>query len=252
MQADYLAEAAANHALWRLLNDPGFPADQTVYYMHDLGGGRYGYHKGQDISAPLVEIAVQGCRGDPGRCADQGQNRGGPYRLLGREETAEHDNQGHPDPHGQSGQGAAEIQSDGCIGSAEEQRSGSAYKETTQDKQLLPPHRIDQNSQRQAYHNLPQSVHGQHRANHREAVHFAPQVLREGGNEYVLRKPEQKNCAGEEDQVPFFCHLSSAYHGRAREKNQERGRAHSRYIDVLPRFVGSGSPGTLEIRSGAL
>ena len=43
MQAHYLARAAANHALWRLLNEPGFPASETDYYMHDLGNGRYGY-----------------------------------------------------------------------------------------------------------------------------------------------------------------------------------------------------------------
>ena len=42
MQAQYLARSAANHALWRLLNDPGFPASETVYYMHDSGNGRYG------------------------------------------------------------------------------------------------------------------------------------------------------------------------------------------------------------------
>jgi hypothetical protein len=44
MQAHYLARSAANHALWRLLNDPSFPASETDYYMHSLGDGRYGYN----------------------------------------------------------------------------------------------------------------------------------------------------------------------------------------------------------------
>ena len=40
-QADYLAETAANHAMWRLLHETGFPADTNRYYMHALAGGRY-------------------------------------------------------------------------------------------------------------------------------------------------------------------------------------------------------------------
>ena len=40
LQARYLAESAANRALWRLLNEPGFPEDEDVYYMHSLGQGR--------------------------------------------------------------------------------------------------------------------------------------------------------------------------------------------------------------------
>jgi hypothetical protein len=43
MQAKYLSEAAADRATWRLLNEPGFPASDTVYYMHSKGDGRYGY-----------------------------------------------------------------------------------------------------------------------------------------------------------------------------------------------------------------
>ena len=43
MQADYLARAAVNHALWLQLNDPAFSPSGDIYYMHDLGRGRYGY-----------------------------------------------------------------------------------------------------------------------------------------------------------------------------------------------------------------
>ena len=42
MKAHYLAEAAANHALWRVLNKD-LPANDDRYYMHALGDGRYGY-----------------------------------------------------------------------------------------------------------------------------------------------------------------------------------------------------------------
>ena len=43
MKTQYLARAAANHALWRLLNDPDFSPTETDYDMHDFGDGRYGY-----------------------------------------------------------------------------------------------------------------------------------------------------------------------------------------------------------------
>jgi len=60
MQANYLAESAANHALWRLLNDPGFPADETVYYMHDLDGGRYGYKVRKPTPTTFATVATVG------------------------------------------------------------------------------------------------------------------------------------------------------------------------------------------------
>ena len=47
MQAHYLAESAANHALWHLLNDPGFAPESDKYYMHSLGDGRYGRSRSQ-------------------------------------------------------------------------------------------------------------------------------------------------------------------------------------------------------------
>ncbi|MDF1590185.1 MAG: hypothetical protein P1P89_01620 [Desulfobacterales bacterium] len=64
MQADYLAEAAADHALWRLLNDPGSLADPTVYYMHDLGGGRYGYKVRVHTNTTFAAVATVGVVGD--------------------------------------------------------------------------------------------------------------------------------------------------------------------------------------------
>lgn len=63
MQANYLAESAANHALWRLLNDPGFPADQTVYYMHNLDGGRYGYKVRKPTRTTFATVATVGAAG---------------------------------------------------------------------------------------------------------------------------------------------------------------------------------------------
>jgi len=64
MQADYLAEAAANHALWRLLNEPGFPASSSVYYMHSLAGGRYGYKVRAHTETTFAGIATVGAVGD--------------------------------------------------------------------------------------------------------------------------------------------------------------------------------------------
>jgi len=63
MQAHYLAEAAANHALWRLLNEPGFPASERVYYMHDLGSGRYGYKVRQPTLTKFGTVATVGSAG---------------------------------------------------------------------------------------------------------------------------------------------------------------------------------------------
>lgn len=64
MQPRYLAESAANHALWRLLNDPGFPASGTVYYMHDLVNGRYGYKVRKPTLTTFATVATVGAMGN--------------------------------------------------------------------------------------------------------------------------------------------------------------------------------------------
>ena len=64
MQAQYLARSGANHALWRLLNDPGFPASETVYYMHDLANGRYGYKVRKPTLTTFGTVATVGGVGD--------------------------------------------------------------------------------------------------------------------------------------------------------------------------------------------
>ena len=64
MQAHYLARSAANHALWRLLNDPGFPASETVYYMHDSGNNRYGYKVRIPTLTTFATVATVGAVGD--------------------------------------------------------------------------------------------------------------------------------------------------------------------------------------------
>lgn len=60
MSAEYLAEAGANHAVWRLLNERGFPARSDVYYMHDLGNGRYGYKVRPHTDTTFATIAAVG------------------------------------------------------------------------------------------------------------------------------------------------------------------------------------------------
>jgi hypothetical protein len=63
-QAAYLAEAAANHAMWRILHEPGFPADENVYSMHGFGGGRYGYRVRPPTPTTFATIATVGAVGD--------------------------------------------------------------------------------------------------------------------------------------------------------------------------------------------
>jgi len=60
MATQYLAEAAANHAMWRLLNEPAFPAATDVYYMHDLGAGRYGYKVRRHTDTTFATVAAVG------------------------------------------------------------------------------------------------------------------------------------------------------------------------------------------------
>ena len=64
IQAQYLAESAANHAMWRLLNEPGFPAAEDTYYMHSLAGGRYGYKVRRHTATTFATIASVGAVGD--------------------------------------------------------------------------------------------------------------------------------------------------------------------------------------------
>jgi Tfp pilus assembly protein PilX len=60
MQAQYLAESAANHALWRLLNDPEFTPASDTYYMHSLGDGRYGYKVRKPTETTFATVATVG------------------------------------------------------------------------------------------------------------------------------------------------------------------------------------------------
>lgn len=63
IKADYLARAAVNHAMKRLFWEPGFPADESTYYMHDFGEGRYGYmvrRHTDETFATVATIAIVG------------------------------------------------------------------------------------------------------------------------------------------------------------------------------------------------
>ena len=64
IQVAYLAEAGANHAKWRLLNDTSFPADEDTYYMHSLAGGRYGYKVRRHTDTTFATVASIGVLGD--------------------------------------------------------------------------------------------------------------------------------------------------------------------------------------------
>ncbi len=58
VQVHYLAESAANHAVWRLLNVPTFPDDETKYYMHSFAGGRYGYKVRRHSNTTFATVAT--------------------------------------------------------------------------------------------------------------------------------------------------------------------------------------------------
>jgi hypothetical protein len=64
IQAEYLAEAAANHAMWKLLNDPTFPASENRYYMQSLGLGRYGYMVRRHTDSTFATVAAIGAVGE--------------------------------------------------------------------------------------------------------------------------------------------------------------------------------------------
>ncbi|PCJ55998.1 MAG: hypothetical protein COA73_13125 [Candidatus Hydrogenedentota bacterium] len=64
LEASYLAEAAANHAMWRLLNETSFPVDPTKYDMHSEGSGRYGYKVRRHTSTTFATVATVGAVGD--------------------------------------------------------------------------------------------------------------------------------------------------------------------------------------------
>jgi len=63
-QAQYLAESAVNHAMWRLTNEDTFPLDETKYYMHSMGAGRYGYKVRRHTENQFATIAGVGAVGD--------------------------------------------------------------------------------------------------------------------------------------------------------------------------------------------
>ena len=60
LQAEYLARAAANHALYLLLSDPSFPKTETDYYLHDGVTGRYGYRVRRHTDTTFATIATIG------------------------------------------------------------------------------------------------------------------------------------------------------------------------------------------------
>jgi hypothetical protein len=64
IEAEYLAEAAANHAMWRLLNDATFPPAEDRYYMHSLGAGRYGYAVRRHTNSTFATVGTIGAVGE--------------------------------------------------------------------------------------------------------------------------------------------------------------------------------------------
>lgn len=59
-QAQYLAEAAARHAIWLLEHDCNFAPDSSVYYIKDMGTGRYGYRVNYTASQGVALVGTFG------------------------------------------------------------------------------------------------------------------------------------------------------------------------------------------------
>jgi hypothetical protein len=64
LQTQYLAESAANHAMWRMLNDPAFAPAADTYYMHSFANGRYGYKVRKPTATTFATVATVGAIGD--------------------------------------------------------------------------------------------------------------------------------------------------------------------------------------------
>lgn len=64
IKATYLARSAVNHAMWRLFNETNFPADESTYYMHDFGDGRYGYMVRRHTNTTFATVATIGIVGE--------------------------------------------------------------------------------------------------------------------------------------------------------------------------------------------
>ena len=63
-QAHYLARSAASHAMWGMLNVPGFAPDGNIYYMHSFANGRYGYKVRKPTETTFATVATIGVLGE--------------------------------------------------------------------------------------------------------------------------------------------------------------------------------------------
>lgn len=64
VQAEYYARAAANHAMWALLNYGTFPPDEDVYYIRDFEDGRYAYKTKRHTNDTFATVSAMGIVGE--------------------------------------------------------------------------------------------------------------------------------------------------------------------------------------------
>ncbi len=64
IQAEYLARAAVNHAMYMLVTDTTFPKQADEYYMHTLDDGRYGYMVTRHTATTFATVATIGIYGN--------------------------------------------------------------------------------------------------------------------------------------------------------------------------------------------
>ena len=64
VQAEYYARAAANHAMWMLLNDVSFPPDESEYYIRKFEDGRYMYKTRRHTDRTFATVSTMGIVGE--------------------------------------------------------------------------------------------------------------------------------------------------------------------------------------------
>ena len=63
-RARYLADSAANHAMWRVLNQSDFPEGKDERCTHMIGSGRYAYRVVRGAAGAPAVIHAEGAAGD--------------------------------------------------------------------------------------------------------------------------------------------------------------------------------------------
>jgi len=64
VQAEYYARAAANHAMWMLLNNGSFPQNESKYFIRAFEEGRYAYKVRRHTDRTFATVSTMGIVGE--------------------------------------------------------------------------------------------------------------------------------------------------------------------------------------------